>query len=67
MKVKELKEILEKYPQDTVVLIAWISQDDETLESRYFERELDEQDIVDSNFDWSKRLIIEPHSLDSYV
>lgn len=66
MKVKELKEILEKYPQDTVVLIAWISQDDKTLGFRYFEREMDEQDIEDSNFNWSKRLIIEPYSLDSY-
>lgn len=66
MKIKELKEILEKYPQDTVILIAWINRNEKTLEYRYFERELDEQDIVDSNLDWTKRLIIEPHSLDSY-
>lgn len=72
MKVKELKKILRDYPNDTEILIWWLIKKTISTETWYYEkteyqeRPLDLQDIVDSNYDWNKRIIISQHSLYPY-
>jgi hypothetical protein len=72
MKVKELKKILKEYDDDTDILIWW--EVEKTIyweqwqwtKKEYGERPLDLQDIVDSSYNWQKRIIISKHNLHNY-
>ena len=72
MKVKELKKILKEYSDETEIFIWWKVEKTicydfwQTKEDVYEERQLDLQDIVDSTYNWEKKIVISMHNLSNY-
>lgn len=64
MKVKDLKKILKNYDNDTEIIIWWLTEKKidywrwMKIYTGYAERPMEEQDIIQSTYNWKKRIVI---------
>ena len=64
MKLKELKKILKNYDDDTEIIIWWLTEKIVNYgywvhkAVSYEERPMEEQDIMQSTYNWEKRIVI---------